>query len=589
MHHHHHHHHGGSEFSIDGGSLEVLFQGPSSPSHQIWLPPLDVPPTLDELLPPLSPSAAHGYTADGWEWRGRLHAVVGLVDRPFDQRRDPYWLDLSGGAGHVGVAGGPQTGKSTMLRTLITSLALLHTPQEVQFYCLDFGGGTLAGLAELPHVGSVATRLDADRIRRTVAEVSALLEQREQEFTERGIDSMATYRRLRATGEYAGDGFGDVFLVVDNWLTLRQDYEALEDSITQLAARGLGYGIHVVLSSNKWSEFRTSIRDLLGTKLELRLGDPYESEVDRKKAANVPENRPGRGLTRDGYHFLTALPRIDGDTSAETLTEGIATTVKTIREAWHGPTAPPVRMLPNVLPAAQLPSAAESGTRIPIGIDEDSLSPVYLDFNTDPHFLVFGDTECGKSNLLRLITAGIIERYTPQQARLIFIDYSRSLLDVATTEHQIGYAASSTAASSLVRDIKGAMEARLPPPDLTPEQLRSRSWWTGAELFLVVDDYEMVATSDNPLRPLAELLPQARDIGLHLIIARSMGGAGRALYEPIIQRIKEMASPGLVMSGNKDEGILLGNVKPHKLPQGRGYFVERRSGTRLIQTAYRES
>jgi len=68
-----------------------------------------------------------------------------------------------------------------------------------------------------------------------------------------------------------------------------------------------------------------------------------------------------------------------------------------------------------------------------------------------------------------------------------------------------------------------------------------------------------------------------------------MGGAGRALYEPIIQRIKEMASPGLVMSGNKDEGILLGNVKPHKLPQGRGYFVERRSGTRLIQTAYRES
>jgi len=576
-----------SESLFDVVVRQLAGHGPEP--HQIWLPPLDVPPTLDELLPPLSPSAAHGYTADGWEWRGRLHAVVGLVDRPFDQRRDPYWLDLSGGAGHVGVAGGPQTGKSTMLRTLITSLALLHTPQEVQFYCLDFGGGTLAGLAELPHVGSVATRLDADRIRRTVAEVSALLEQREQEFTERGIDSMATYRRLRATGEYAGDGFGDVFLVVDNWLTLRQDYEALEDSITQLAARGLGYGIHVVLSSNKWSEFRTSIRDLLGTKLELRLGDPYESEVDRKKAANVPENRPGRGLTRDGYHFLTALPRIDGDTSAETLTEGIATTVKTIREAWHGPTAPPVRMLPNVLPAAQLPSAAESGTRIPIGIDEDSLSPVYLDFNTDPHFLVFGDTECGKSNLLRLITAGIIERYTPQQARLIFIDYSRSLLDVATTEHQIGYAASSTAASSLVRDIKGAMEARLPPPDLTPEQLRSRSWWTGAELFLVVDDYEMVATSDNPLRPLAELLPQARDIGLHLIIARSMGGAGRALYEPIIQRIKEMASPGLVMSGNKDEGILLGNVKPHKLPQGRGYFVERRSGTRLIQTAYRES
>ena len=132
------------------------------------------------------------------------------------------------------------------------------------------------------------------------------------------------------------------------------------------------------------------------------------------------------------------------------------------------------------------------------------------------------------------------------------------------------------------------MLSRLPPADLTPDQLRSRSWWTGADLFLIVDDYEMVATSDNPMRPLIELLPQARDIGLHVILARSMGGAGRALFDPVIQRIKEMSSPGLMMSGNKDEGVLLGNVKGHKLAPGRGYFVERRSGTRLIQTAFRD-
>jgi S-DNA-T family DNA segregation ATPase FtsK/SpoIIIE len=198
---------------------------------------------------------------------------------------------------------------------------------------------------------------------------------------------------------------------------------------------------------------------------------------------------------------------------------------------------------------------------------------------------VLGDSECGKSNLLRHITTSLISRYTPAQARFIFIDYSRSLLDVASTEHQIGFAASSTAAAGLVNDIHGAMVARLPPADLTPDQLRSRSWWTGADLFLIIDDYEMVATSDNPLRPLVELLPQARDIGIHVILSRSMGGAGRALFDPVIQRIKEMSSPGLVMSGNKDEGVLLGNVKPHKLPVGRGYFVSRRSGTRLIQTA----
>jgi S-DNA-T family DNA segregation ATPase FtsK/SpoIIIE len=576
-----------SEALFDVVVRQLAGHGPTP--HQIWLPPLDAPPTLNELLPQLSVTPQQGLTTAGWEGRGRLHAVVGIVDKPFEQRRDPYWLDLSSGAGHIGIVGGPQTGKSTMLRTLIGSLALLHTPAEVQFYCLDFGGGTLSAMSGLPHIGGVATRIDADRVRRTVAEVAGLLDQRERVFGERGIDSMATYRRMRANGEFAGDGYGDVFLIVDNWLTLRQDYESLEASITQLAARGLGYGIHVVASSNKWSEMRSAVRDLLGTKLELRLGDAYESEVNRKLAQNVPEDRPGRGITREGLHFLSALPRIDGESSADSISDGVGKLVHALRESWRGPVAPKVRMLPDVLPFSALPPAAQTGARIPIGIDEVSLSPVFLDFTADPHFVVLGDTECGKSNLLRMITTGIIERNTPDQARIIFIDYRRSLLDVANTDHQIGFAASSAAAQSLVKDIQGAMVSRLPPADLTPDQLRSRSWWTGADLYLIIDDYEMVATSDNPLRQIAELLPQARDIGLHVIVARAMGGASRAMFDPMIQRIKEMASPGLVMSGNKDEGALLGNVKAHQLAPGRGYFVERRTGNRLIQTAYQNT
>ncbi|CAM5638192.1 hypothetical protein SAURM35S_09757 [Streptomyces aurantiogriseus] len=100
---------------------------------------------------------------------------VGLVDKPYEQRRDALWVDFSGAAGHMQILGGPQSGKSTLLRSLICSFALTHTPYEVQFYGLDFGGGGMASVAGLPHVGGVASRLDPERVRRTVAEVYGVM------------------------------------------------------------------------------------------------------------------------------------------------------------------------------------------------------------------------------------------------------------------------------------------------------------------------------------------------------------------------------------------------------------------------------
>jgi S-DNA-T family DNA segregation ATPase FtsK/SpoIIIE len=92
----------------------------------------------------------------------------------------------------------------------------------------------------------------------------------------------------------------------------------------------------------------------------------------------------------------------------------------------------------------------------------------------------------------------------------------------------------------LINDVREAMTKRLPPPDLTPQQLRSRSWWEGSDLFLVIDDYDLVSGASNPLIALADLIPQARDIGLHVILARQAGGAGRSMFDPIIQRVREL-------------------------------------------------
>ncbi len=209
-----------------------------------------------------------------------------------------------------------------------------------------------------------------------------------------------------------------------------------------------------------------------------------------------------------------------------------------------------------------------------------------LDFVAEPHFVVMGANECGKSNLLDLIVRRVSTRLTPEEARIVVLDYRRSLLDSVPGSHLLGYAASSSPAEKLMADVSAALRKRLPGPDVRPEELRSRSWWTGPDLYVVVDDYELVATSTgNPLAAIADLIPQAADVGLHVVLARGFGGAGRAMYDPVIQRIRDMGNPGLIMSGSRDEGALWSGVRGEPMPAGRGQFISRRHGARLVQTA----
>ena len=103
---------------------------------------------------------------------------------------------------------------------------------------------------------------------------------------------------------------------------------------------------------------------------------------------------------------------------------------------------------------------------------------------------------------------------------------------------------------------------------------------------MVVDDYDLVTGGgDNPLLPLLEYLAQARDVGLHLLIARRVGGASRALFEPLLMSVKELNSPGLLLSGDPQEGTLLGDYRAAPLPPGRGILV-RRNAAILVQTAW---
>ncbi|OKK06863.1 secretion protein EccC [Streptomyces sp. CB03234] len=568
--------------------LDVIvrrLEGQGVPAHQVWLPPLDQAPSLDQLLPGLAPTAERGLTATEYTRPGGLTVPLGLIDKPFEQRREVLYRDFSGAAGHMMVVGGPQSGKSTLMRTLISSFALTHTPYEVQFYALDFGGGGMSSLADLPHVGGVASRLDPERVRRTVAEVVGVLNRREEFFRSQGIDSIATYRRKRAAGELPGEAWGDVFLVIDGWGGFKAEYEMLEPVVADLAARGLGYGIHVIITAARYMEVRAALKDQMLGRLELRLGDVMDSEFDRKVAANVPAGVPGRGQVPEKLHFMGGLPRIDGSSSAADLADGTAAFVQAVKGSWGGPPAPGVRLLPRKILADHLPKGFEFPQRgVAIGIDEANLEPVFVNFETDPFFLIFGESETGKTNLLRLIAKQIAERYSADEAKLVVGDYRRALLGALPEEHLLEYAPMASSMQMHMEALAGLFARRQPPADVTPQQLRDRSWWSGPQIFIIVDDYDLVAAgSGNPLAPLTDFLPFARDTGVRFIIARNSAGASRSMYESFMQRIKELGAQGVVLSGDPSEGDLIGNVRPRPLPPGRGFFAARKGGASLVQ------
>ena len=536
------------------------------PVHQVWVAPLAGAEPLDALLDE-PPWWRREGVAEG------LRATLGRLDRPAEQRTEPLELDLTGAGGHVAVVGAPRTGKSTLLRTLAAALVLRHSPRRVQLYAIDLGGGLLGALEGAPHVGGVAGKLDREAIRRVVAQLREEVEDREALFRERGWEGMREARAAR-------DGVPDIVLMVDGWAAFKREFEGLDRDLEELAVAGLSFGVHVVVGANRWAEIRPALLDNLGTRLELKLNDAIDSLVSRSAAEAVPADVPGRGLTMEGRLFQAALPRVDDRATDAGAGEALAQIAAQAAAHWEGAGAPPIRLLPRELEPETLPRPARR--RIAIGLEERALQPAWLDlFGGDPHFLVFGDAETGKSSLLRGIARGLAAVHDPDELHLLVVDVRRSLGDLDRLPH-VHYAANPLAPG----EAANALAAEL-TPRLQAGASAGGETVPGPRHVVLFDDYDLSAgPTGGPLAPLLDLLAVGRDVGLHVVLSRRVGGSARGAFEPVFGRVRELGSPGLILSGDPGEGALVGGVKAAPQPPGRGLLVRRGERPLLVQTAH---
>jgi len=230
---------------------------------------------------------------------------------------------------------------------------------------------------------------------------------------------------------------------------------------------------------------------------------------------------------------------------------------------------------------------------VPLGLEELYLRPWYLDLvYADPHLLILGDRGCGKTTLLRTWLHGLEQRYTPEQAKVILIDYRKTLIEFHHSEHLLRYAMTPEQVKEAVAFMEQELGQRLQASSEQPVELMQESKpWEGLHYYLFVDDYESVATltpqMGNPLNALEGVVQAGREIGFHVVLARRVTDYARNNYDPIFRAIRNMECPGILMRGDPAEGrqVLYKQNISDALPPGRGILVRHDVAPLKVQIA----
>jgi S-DNA-T family DNA segregation ATPase FtsK/SpoIIIE len=497
----------------------------------VCLPPLPAVLSLDAL--PGCLSAARSATAP-----------VGLLDLPEHGRQPALVLDLTSGDAHLAIAGAPRSGRSTALATVVASLATTSSPKELSIHVITAAASPLAAVGGLPHVGTVATT--PELARRVVLTVAAIVNQRQ------------------ALGHSCDDR---IVLVIDDLVTALVLDDEISLALGRIATVGLSVGVSLALSCARWLELRGGLREAIGTRWELRLNDPADSQLPTV-ARRVADRPPGRVLTSAGEWAQLALPRLNARVAlvdvAPALSHLVAATARR-----GGPAARPIQLLPDLVTARSLP-AAKAAQHLCVGVSGPYADAAEVPFGPGSHFLVLGNSRTGRSGLLRSIASSA----TNSGSRVWLIDPRLGLK--ACVDRSYRSASTSDEITNLVAAL--AAECRDPAPELAHRPVH----------LLIIDDLDLAEGRDggSALTALTELLPLAADLGLTIIAARRVSGSGRAAYNAFYGRFLEFCDNGIVLSGDPAEGPVFAGLRPSRRPPGRGDLVIRGENLGELQTAW---
>lgn len=366
------------------------------------------------------------------------HLYLGGIDDPAQQRQPRLEVDLTS-VGHLLVHGASGSGKTELLRTAAISASVGDAWSghgvAPYVYALDYAGGGLQAIADLPTVEAVVGETQPGRVQRLVRLLKRTVADRAAALAANGCADLADLAR-------AGHVLPRVYLLVDNLPALLEAFDKAgglardhTEHLQNILQNGRRVGVHVIATAPGRTGVPTSIAASFGRRIVLRMttADDY---LMLGAPGNVldAETTPGTGLL--GKQMLQVATT--GEAGTPQQAERVREVAALLAPRTAGRAAAAVPPMPARLPADALPSP--SGARVPVAVDADAVAVLSTDLTAGPTLLA-GRVGTGRTSALE----GLVELAARSDAPPVLVRGEDLVPSVAALEQALSQASAAPA------------------------------------------------------------------------------------------------------------------------------------------------